>query len=74
MWQHRNGTQTIKTRMKLSVMGVKLEYFINHMYHPKLSVLTWTLDYGRLSDLIDSVGARRAERARYGVAWAGRAV
>uniref|UniRef100_A0A7S3FJR5 START domain-containing protein n=1 Tax=Haptolina ericina TaxID=156174 RepID=A0A7S3FJR5_9EUKA len=42
--------------MKLSVMGVKLEYFINHMYHPKLSVLTWTLDYGRLSDLIDSVG------------------
>ena len=54
--RHRNGTQTIKTRMKLGVMGVKLEYFIHHTYAPRPGVLTWTLDYSRLSDLIDSVG------------------
>ena len=53
---HRNGTQTIRTRMKLGVMGVSLEYFIDHTYAPSLGVLTWTLDYSRLSDLIDSVG------------------
>ena len=53
---HRNGTQTIRTRMKLGVMGVSLEYFIDHTYAPRLGVLTWTLDYSRLSDLIDSVG------------------
>ena len=33
---HRNGTQTIKTRMKLGIMGVKLEYFIDHTFAPKL--------------------------------------
>ena len=27
---HRNGTQTIRTRMKLGVMGVSLEYFVEH--------------------------------------------
>ena len=54
--RHRNGTETIKTRMKLGMMGVKLEYFVHHTYAPKPGVLTWTLDYGRLSDLIDSVG------------------
>jgi len=54
--KHRNGTQSIKTHMKLGVLGVKLEYFIHHTYEPKLGVLTWTLDYHRLSDLIDSVG------------------
>ena len=32
--RHRNGTQTIKTRMKLGVMGVKLEYFVHHTYAP----------------------------------------
>ena len=42
--------------MKLGVMGVSLEYFIDHTYAPRLGVLTWTLDYARLSDLIDSVG------------------
>ena len=56
---HRNGTQTIRTRMKLGVMGVSLEYFIDHTYAPRLGVLTWTLDYSRLSDLIDSVGRSR---------------
>jgi len=54
--KHRNGSQTLKTRMKLSIMGVKLEYFVHHTYEPNVGVLTWTLDYTRLSDLIDSVG------------------
>ena len=42
--------------MKLGMMGVSLEYFIDHTYSAKNSVLTWTLDYSKLSDLIDSVG------------------
>ena len=45
--------------MKLGVMGVSLEYFIDHTYAPRLGVLTWTLDYSRLSDLIDSVRRSR---------------
>ena len=51
-----DGTRTIKVRMKLGMMGVTLEYFIDHTYSPKHSVMTWSLDYSRLSDLIDSVG------------------
>ena len=47
---------TMKVRMKIGAMGVGLEFFISHTYDPKLSVMTWTLDYGRKSDVIDSVG------------------
>ena len=54
--KHRDGTRTLKVRMKLGMMGVTLEYFIDHTYNPKQSVMTWTLDYSRLSDLVDSVG------------------
>ena len=55
--ERRSGdTRTIKVRMKLGMMGVTLEYFIDHTYSQKNSVMTWTLDYSRLSDLIDSVG------------------
>ena len=49
-------TRTLKVRMKLGMMGVSLEYFIKHTYAPKQSVMTWTLDYSKSSDLIDSVG------------------
>ena len=49
-----DGRRSMKLRMKIGAMGVSLEYFIAHTYDPALSVLTWTLDYGRLSDLIDS--------------------
>jgi hypothetical protein len=53
----KKGSQRIiKISMKIGAMGVFLEYFISHTYDPKLSVMTWTLDYNRLSDLIDSVG------------------
>ena len=48
--------RTMKVRMKIGAMGVGLEFFISHTYDPKLSVMTWTLDYGRKSDVIDSVG------------------
>jgi len=51
-----DGSRTLKVRMKLGMMGVSLEYFITHTYSARASVLTWTLDYSRLSDLIDSVG------------------
>lgn len=49
-------SQTIYTRMKIGISVVNLEYFIKHSYHPKLNVLTWTLDYSKTSDLDDSVG------------------
>ena len=48
--------RTIKVRMKIGMMGVSLEYFIDHTFSEKNQVMTWTLDYSRLSDLIDSVG------------------
>jgi hypothetical protein len=44
------------TRFVLSVMGTKVEYFIDHTVRPDLGYLTWTLDYSRKSDLDDSVG------------------
>ncbi|CAM9297381.1 unnamed protein product, partial [Heterosigma akashiwo] len=50
------GAQEIFTRMRLGVFGVKIEYFIRHCYYPSLSILTWTLDYSKLSDLDESVG------------------
>ena len=40
----------------LSLMGVKLEYYITHTHEPSTSTVTWTLDYDRTSDLDDSVG------------------
>lgn len=49
-------SQTIYTRMKIGLSVIQLEYFIKHQYHPKLNVLTWTLDYDKTSDLDDSVG------------------
>ena len=49
-------SQTIYTRMKIGLSVIQLEYFIKHQYHPKLNVLTWTLDYEKKSDLDDSVG------------------
>jgi ribosome-associated toxin RatA of RatAB toxin-antitoxin module len=48
--------RTVKVRMKIGMMGVSLEYFIDHTFSERNQVMTWTLDYSRLSDLIDSVG------------------
>lgn len=49
-------SQHIYTRMKIGFSMVTLEYFVKHSYHPKLNILTWTLDYDKRSDLDDSVG------------------
>jgi hypothetical protein len=46
----------IKARFLIGAMGVKVEYFIDHVYDPTNGVMTWTLDYSRESDLDDSVG------------------
>ncbi|EWM28988.1 Polyketide cyclase/dehydrase [Nannochloropsis gaditana] len=50
------GLKEIFTRMRLTVMGFNVEYFIHHKYFPKLNTVVWTLDYNRESDLDDSVG------------------
>ncbi|CAM9519669.1 unnamed protein product [Laminaria digitata] len=52
----RNGTEIIKTNLKLNVFGVKLDNFFHHSYFPALSSMTWTLDYTKRSTLDDSVG------------------
>ncbi|CAN0172482.1 unnamed protein product, partial [Ectocarpus fasciculatus] len=52
----RNGTEIIKTNLKLNVFGVKLNSFFYHTYFPSKSSLTWTLDYSKKSTLDDSVG------------------
>ena len=44
------------TAFGLSVLGVNVDYFINHTFVPAQNYLTWTLDYTRQSDLDDSVG------------------
>lgn len=49
-------SKSIYTRMKIGFAMVTLEYFVKHSYHPKLNVLTWTLDYSKNSDLEDTVG------------------
>ena len=41
----------LKTRFVLSMLGIKLEYFIRHLYRPSINTITWTLDYDRASDL-----------------------
>ena len=46
----------IKVRFIIGAIGVKVEYFIDHVYHPDQGWMTWTLDYSRESDLDDSVG------------------
>ena len=53
---HSNGTQTLMTRMVLSAAFIKFEGFFHHTYYPKLASVTWTLDYTRKSDFVDSVG------------------
>lgn len=51
----RDGAN-IYTRFVLDPIGMTVEYYIKHTYNPSAGWLTWTLDYGRLSDLDESVG------------------
>eukprot|EP00540_Astrosyne_radiata_P021142 CAMPEP_0116839380 /NCGR_PEP_ID=MMETSP0418-20121206/9735_1 /TAXON_ID=1158023 /ORGANISM="Astrosyne radiata, Strain 13vi08-1A" /LENGTH=325 /DNA_ID=CAMNT_0004469485 /DNA_START=94 /DNA_END=1071 /DNA_ORIENTATION=+ len=53
---HKNGQQTIFTRMKVGFSLIKLTFYVKHEYIPALSSLTWTLDYTRKSDFDDSCG------------------
>lgn len=45
------GTEIIKTNLKLNVFGVKLNSFFYHSYFPSASSMTWTLDYTKKSTL-----------------------
>ena len=47
---------TIKTRMKLHIIVMNVEYFIEHRYYPDKNTIAWTLDYNKNSDLDDSIG------------------
>ncbi|CAN0288180.1 unnamed protein product [Ascophyllum nodosum] len=52
-----NGTEIMKTNLKLNVFGVKIDSFFYHTYYPGLNSMTWTLDYNKKSTLADdSVG------------------
>lgn len=51
-----DGTQTIDVYMRAGKMGVSVEYFVRHVFRNDRRVATWTLDYGKESDLDDSVG------------------
>mmetsp|Transcript_16168 Transcript_16168/g.21402 ORF Transcript_16168/g.21402 Transcript_16168/m.21402 type:complete len:386 (-) Transcript_16168:197-1354(-) len=51
-----DGSINIKTSMKLSCLGIRAKYFIDHHFDPKQKCLTWTLDYDRQSDIEESVG------------------
>lgn len=53
---YRVAGNELYTRFVLDVMGMDIEYFIHHTWHPEANYLTWTLDYTRKSDLDDSVG------------------
>ena len=52
----QNGNQVF-VRFVLKSMGVSVEYFIEHDYRASETWGTWTLDYSRESDLVDSVGS-----------------
>jgi len=55
--KHRDGSQTIYTRMKIGMGPVRLTFYVKHEYVPKLNSLTWTLDYDNYkSDFDDSCG------------------
>lgn len=53
---YARGGDHILVEFGLSVMGVKVDYFVDHHFVPAENYLTWTLDYSRQSDLDDSVG------------------
>lgn len=50
------GAQVIGATYEARVGTFKLQYFLEHVYEPLRSTMTWTLDYSRNSDLVDNVG------------------
>lgn len=53
---YRKQGENIDVRFKISAVGMSVEYFIAHQFREANKYATWTLDYGRQSDLGDSVG------------------
>jgi ribosome-associated toxin RatA of RatAB toxin-antitoxin module len=56
----RSGHE-IKARFVIGALMMSIEYYIDHEVHVDEGWLTWTLDYGRESELDDSVGFWRVE-------------
>jgi ribosome-associated toxin RatA of RatAB toxin-antitoxin module len=54
--KHRDGSQTIYTKMKVGFGMIRLTFYVKHEYLPKQNSLTWTLDYTKKSDFDDSCG------------------
>lgn len=51
-----DGKRRIDVYMKAGRLGVAVEYFVRHVFDDAARVGTWTLDYGKESDLEDSIG------------------
>ena len=43
--EHHDSSQTLYTRMKVGFGIIKLTFYVEHEYVPKLHLLMWTLDY-----------------------------
>eukprot|EP00934_Nitzschia_sp_Nitz4_P002109 Nitzschia sp. Nitz4//scaffold25_size161228//96420//97244//NITZ4_002438-RA/size161228-augustus-gene-0.131-mRNA-1//-1//CDS//3329544610//2109//frame0 len=55
--KHRDGSSTIKTRMKLGVFpGYSYTSHYDHKFSPQKNSLTWRLDYDKTSDFDDVSG------------------
>lgn len=53
---YRRAGEHVYVDFMLTSMGMDIEYYIDHTVRKDLGYITWTLDYGRESDLDDSVG------------------
>jgi len=51
-----SGVQTVKSEYDISALHLKYKYFVEHTYDPTARCMTFRLDYGRRSDLDDTVG------------------
>jgi ribosome-associated toxin RatA of RatAB toxin-antitoxin module len=60
---YQKAGEHVKARFVIGKMGIKYEYYIDHIVHTDQGYLTWTLDYSRTSDLDESVGFWRVEPA-----------
>lgn len=64
---NNQGDFELKTRYVLSVLGVKLEYYVRHVHRPSVNTLVWTLDYDRHSDFGPCVSSFLTEHTTCGV-------
>lgn len=52
----QDGTQTVKSSYEIHALHMKFKYFVEHTYDPAARCMTFKLDYGKRSDIDDSVG------------------